>query len=73
VLGLLLGTSNPAKEEEREFLTQTLSIVKVFSFRKAFSGPKIFSGPKVFSFRRVFTYRKVFPGPFIAHKLSLFI
>jgi hypothetical protein len=27
VLGLLLGTSNPAKEEEREFLTKTLSII----------------------------------------------
>jgi hypothetical protein len=27
VLGLLLGTSNPAKEEEREFLTKTLFIV----------------------------------------------
>jgi hypothetical protein len=42
VLGLLLISSNPAKEEEREFLTQMLSIVKVFSFRKAFSGPKVF-------------------------------
>jgi hypothetical protein len=27
VLGLLLGSSNPAKEEEREFLTQTSSII----------------------------------------------
>jgi hypothetical protein len=38
VLGLLLDSSNPAKEEEREFLTQTLFIIKVFTFRKVFSG-----------------------------------
>jgi hypothetical protein len=64
VLGLLLGTSNPAKEEEREFLTKTSSIVKVFSFRKAFSGPKVFPCPKVFSFRRVFPFRKFFTGQY---------
>jgi hypothetical protein len=55
VLGLLLSSSNPAKEEEREFLTQTLSIVKVFSFCK------VFSDPKVFSFRKFLTgqYRRI--------------
>jgi hypothetical protein len=61
VLGLLLGSSNPAKEEERDFLTQTSPIVRVFSNPKVFSSPKVFSNPKVFSGLKVFSGPEVFP------------